>query len=165
MSAYDFRYTNSSAGPMVNIALGQRGVVLNNVGPSTAEFLKALVEEANTAAALRAQLAEMTKQRDAYKSLQVQMGKTNRALIEARERAEAANDRMETALNEIYQWGLAYPLEVFPEPDFKKANELLHAGGMRIDDISASNMRHVVKRVSEIARAALSTPAQPEEGE
>jgi hypothetical protein len=66
------------------------------------------------------------------------------------------SDILIEALIEIKNWGEAYPLEVFPEPDFKKAQELLKAGGMTIATISASNMRHVVKRVSEIAKDALS---------
>ena len=59
------------------------------------------------------------------------------------------------ALRRIVQWSEAYPLDVFPEPDFKRAHELLKAGGMTLDAISASNMRHVVEGVGEIARAAL----------
>ena len=68
---------------------------------------------------------------------------------------------LEDALQEIKQWGEAYPLEVFPEPDFVKARELLKAGGQTLDAISAHNMRHVVTRVSEIVRKALAT--SPEE--
>jgi len=48
------------------------------------------------------------------------------------------------------QWLAAYPLEQFPEPDMAKAHELLTAGGQTLDAISASNMRHVIKRVLEI---------------
>lgn len=61
----------------------------------------------------------------------------------------------EDALDRIVQWSKAYPLEVFPEPDFKQAAQLLEAGGMTLDAISASNMRHVVEGVGEIAREAL----------
>jgi hypothetical protein len=64
-------------------------------------------------------------------------------------------DKLEEALRRILQWSEAYPLEVFPEPDFKKAAELLRAGGMSLDTISASNMRNVVDGVGKIARAAL----------
>ncbi|KKL90502.1 hypothetical protein LCGC14_1904000, partial [marine sediment metagenome] len=46
-------------------------------------------------------------------------------------------DRLET-------WGRAYPLDIFPEPDMKAAAELLIAGGITLDAISASNMRHVI---------------------
>ena len=68
---------------------------------------------------------------------------------------------LEDALQEIKQWGEAYPLEVFPEPDFVKARELLKAGGQTLDAISAHNMRHVVTRVSEIARKALDEGKEP----
>lgn len=43
----------------------------------------------------------------------------------------------------------------FPEPDFEKAARLLRDGGMTLDAISASNMRHVVEGVGKIASAAL----------
>ena len=64
-------------------------------------------------------------------------------------------NRMERALRQIESWSRAYPLSVFPEPDFAKAAELLKAGGMTLDAISASNMRHVITEVGEIARNAL----------
>jgi hypothetical protein len=55
-----------------------------------------------------------------------------------------ANTRLR---NEIEKWLQAYPLTQFPEPDFAKAAELLTAGGLTLDAISASNMRHVLHRV------------------
>jgi hypothetical protein len=65
-------------------------------------------------------------------------------------------DKMEDALRSIDNWSRAYPLKVFPEPDFAKAAELLKAGGMTLDSISASNMRHVISTVGQIARNGLS---------
>jgi hypothetical protein len=44
---------------------------------------------------------------------------------------------------------------MFPEPDLKKAAEVLKANGMTLDAISASCMRHVVEGVGKIAREAL----------
>jgi hypothetical protein len=64
-------------------------------------------------------------------------------------------EELEEALHKIESWSRAYPLKVFPEPDFKKAAELLAAGGMTLDAISASNMRHVIEGVGKIAREAL----------
>jgi hypothetical protein len=58
--------------------------------------------------------------------------------------------RAEEKLQRIKQWCDAYPLEVFPEPDFKEAQRLLKAGGMTIDAISASNMRHVLDGIRKI---------------
>lgn len=71
---------------------------------------------------------------------------------------EAANEieRLQGALQQIVDWSRAYPLNAFPEPDFKMAAELLEAGGMTLDAISASNMRHVVEGVGKIASEALS---------
>lgn len=65
-------------------------------------------------------------------------------------------DELEEALQRIVQWSEAYPIDIFPEPDFKKVRELLAAGGITIDSVSASNMRHVVEGVGKIAREALS---------
>jgi hypothetical protein len=70
-------------------------------------------------------------------------------------RLEAENDRLRQALWQIAEWAKAYPLTVFPEPDFAKAAELLKGGGMALDAISASNMRHVVEGVGKIAQTAL----------
>jgi hypothetical protein len=53
-------------------------------------------------------------------------------------------------LRQIADWCRAYPLEIWPEPDLKKARQLLEAGGMTLDAISASSMRHVLKGVLEI---------------
>lgn len=67
--------------------------------------------------------------------------------------------RQQEALENIEQLCLAYPVSFFPEPDFKKAAEILKAGGMSLDAISASNMRHVLKGISQITLEALDTPA------
>lgn len=64
-------------------------------------------------------------------------------------------ERQRTALERIVQWAEAYPLDVFPEPDLKRVREVLTAAGLSLDQVSASNMRHVITRVAEIARAAL----------
>ena len=65
------------------------------------------------------------------------------------------SDALLTGIEKIIQWSEAYPLDVFPEPDFDKARKLLKDGGMTIDGISASNMRHVITEVAKIAKAAL----------
>jgi hypothetical protein len=51
-------------------------------------------------------------------------------------------------LHELDGWERAYPLSAFPEPDMRKAAELLKADGMTLDAISASNMRHVVSQIA-----------------
>jgi hypothetical protein len=68
---------------------------------------------------------------------------------------EARIEQLEAALELIDNWSQAYPLTMFPEPDFKEASKVLQSFGMSLDAISASNMRHVVEGVGEIARAAL----------
>jgi hypothetical protein len=62
---------------------------------------------------------------------------------------------LEDALAKIESWSRAYPLTAFPEPDLKRAAELLEAGGITLDAVSANAIRHVIEGVGEIARRAL----------
>jgi len=68
-------------------------------------------------------------------------------------------EHLEEALQRIMQWSEewseAYPLDIFPEPNWKRAAELLNAGGISLDAISVSIMRRVVEGVGKIAREAL----------
>lgn len=64
-------------------------------------------------------------------------------------------DRLESALEEIQNWTRAYPLSIFPEPDFAAAAEALTAAGLSLDSVSASNMRHVIVRLADIVNKAL----------
>jgi hypothetical protein len=64
-------------------------------------------------------------------------------------------ERYEEALERIAQWSDAYPRDIFEEPDFKKASEVLKAAGMTLDAISASCMRHAIDGVGKIAKNAL----------
>jgi hypothetical protein len=59
-------------------------------------------------------------------------------------------DALREKLSRIEQWCDAYPLDIFPEPDLKKARALLEAGGMTLDSVSAYAMRHVLKGIREI---------------
>jgi hypothetical protein len=64
-------------------------------------------------------------------------------------------DIMHEALQQILNWALAYPVAMFPEPDWKKCAELLRAGGIELAWVSGSNMRHCLEGVGSIAKAAL----------
>lgn len=55
-----------------------------------------------------------------------------------REVQDARLGEMEEALNRIVQWADAYPVSVFPEPDFAKAAEVLANAGMTLDAILAA---------------------------
>ncbi|RYF22570.1 MAG: hypothetical protein EOO77_03820 [Oxalobacteraceae bacterium] len=68
---------------------------------------------------------------------------------------DAVVEAYREALEEIAQSVDAYPESVFVEPDMTKAHALLVAGGMTLDAVSASNMRHIAHRLGEVARAAL----------
>lgn len=66
------------------------------------------------------------------------------------------NERMEDTdekMHKIKQWVEAYPLDIFPEPDLKKAAKVLKDNSMTLDAISASNMRHVLSGVKAIIDA------------
>lgn len=86
------------------------------------------------------------------------MGLIRESEIEA---LKARAERMEEALERIERWGDAYPEEMFPEPDLKRARELLKAGGMTLDSVAGHCMRHVATRMAEIARAALDPTPDP----
>jgi hypothetical protein len=80
----------------------------------------------------------------------------NEELRSDNRRIAIQNEAMDIVLHRIISWCDAYPLDVFPEPDFKKARELLEAGGITLDSVSASNMRHVINGFRELAQAAIS---------
>src|SRR5690349_10737636 len=81
------------------------------------------------------------------------------SILDKYDAALAEIERLKEALTEIDNWSRSYPLKAFPEPDFAKVRELLEAGGITLDAVSASNMRHVVEGVGKIASQALrSTP-------
>ena len=64
-------------------------------------------------------------------------------------------EQVNEAIEHITDWKEAYPLDIFPEPDLKRAHELLKAGGMSLDVVSASAIRFTLGRVCEILAAAL----------
>lgn len=63
---------------------------------------------------------------------------------------ESELETLQEKLHKIKTWIDAYPLEVFPEPDFKKAHEVLRQHDISLDAISASNMRHVLNGIKDI---------------
>lgn len=67
----------------------------------------------------------------------------------------AERDEAREALLAIDTWAKAYPLSVFPEPDFVLAAKLLKAGGLTLDAVSASNMRHVLTGIQGLVSEAL----------
>lgn len=69
-------------------------------------------------------------------------------LLALKARAEAAEDRAEAAeevLHHIRQWCDAYPLDIFPEPDFIEARAALAERGMTLDALSAATARRVLE--------------------
>ena len=68
-------------------------------------------------------------------------------------------EELEMALERVLQWSEAYPLDLFPEPNWKRAQTALEDAGITMDAVSASCMRHAVEGVGRIARAALDKDA------
>ena len=59
-------------------------------------------------------------------------------------------EKLQEKLHKIKIWIDAYPLDVFPEPDFIKAAKVLKQNGITLDSISVSNMRHVLNGIKDI---------------
>jgi len=70
------------------------------------------------------------------------------------------NERHDEFFTKLMNWINAYPIAVFPEPDFKKAAKVLNDAGMSIDAISAANMRHVLSGLNEMAREAMAEQSE-----
>ena len=81
--------------------------------------------------------------------------KINELVDEETAALKRENERYTDVLERIVDWSRAYPIDVFPEPDLKKAHAVLKANGMTLDAISASSMRHVVAGVGKMAKDAL----------
>lgn len=68
--------------------------------------------------------------------------------------AKIATEKLQDQMQKIIDWINAYPEDIFPEPDFKKAHEVLKKNGISLGEISASNMRHVLNGIKEIIKDA-----------
>ena len=77
------------------------------------------------------------------------------ACVAVREAVQAEREHYDALFESIKNWCEAYPISVFPEPDFKKAHEVLKANGMTLDAISASNMKHVITQVQKMIDTAI----------
>jgi hypothetical protein len=80
-------------------------------------------------------------------------------LVDAKATAKE-REHYDDLFEQIKNWCEAYPISVFPEPDFGKAHEVLKANGMTLDAISASNMKHVITQVQEMIDAAIRARGQ-----
>jgi hypothetical protein len=76
------------------------------------------------------------------------------------ENFKSREERYRDALYRIDTWAEAYPIDVFPEPDLKRAHEVLKAAGLTLDAISAHAMRHVITQAGQIAKEALKRPTK-----
>jgi hypothetical protein len=63
---------------------------------------------------------------------------------------QTENEKLKEGYERIQNWAKAYPLDVFPKPDLKKAAKVLKDSDMTLDSISADSMRHVLEGVTKI---------------
>ena len=75
-------------------------------------------------------------------------------LVDAKATARE-REHYDALFEQIKGWCEAYPISVFPEPDFGRAHDVLKANGMTLDAISASNMKHVITQVQKMIDAAI----------
>ena len=68
-------------------------------------------------------------------------------------RLSKSMSQMAMLREQIEKWSKAYPVSVFSEPDLGKVAELLKAGGVTLDAVSASIYREVLKSVLELIAA------------
>lgn len=69
--------------------------------------------------------------------------------------AEDRIDELVGVLERIQIWSEAYPVDIFPEPDMRRARELLKAGGITLDVVAASISRNIIAGVGDIVREVL----------
>ena len=91
-------------------------------------------------------------------------GRAHMSAVEIITELEAKLAAAEKVISDIHQWCDAYPVDVFPEPDFELVRIALESRGLTVADdeseddavdaVSASNMRHVLNGVREIIDAA-----------
>ena len=81
--------------------------------------------------------------------------KLARASLHQREELMERCERMEKALRDIESWAHAYPVNVFPKPDLRRAAEILSINNMSLDAISADAMRHVLEGVINLVKDGL----------
>ncbi|MCP4279506.1 MAG: hypothetical protein GY776_05810 [Alteromonas sp.] len=91
-----------------------------------------------------------------YKQIMTDLGKPNSATLltalkqvanEVAQQQQEKIDELQDTLTLISEWCEAYPLEVFPEPNFTKAGKVLEDNGIKLDAITASNMRRVLTAI------------------
>lgn len=65
--------------------------------------------------------------------------------------ADRRIDELEEALHSITEWVDAYPTDIFPEPDWNKARDVLKVADISLDAITAGVQRRMLFRIKEIA--------------
>ncbi len=138
-------------GYAANVALNNEGAVFDRallaIRQAIREALRSHPERAQVieecAAIIDAKYDELAKRSYPPPSILRELSAALRQLKGSESGVWVPTETME----QIESWSKAYPTDVFPEPDLAKARELLEAGGMSLDSLSASAMRHVITKV------------------
>ncbi len=74
--------------------------------------------------------------------------------------AAAEREKYYELLEEIKVWREAYPLSIFPVPDWEKVRDALTMNGLTLEAISAANLRHASNRFYEMLEEAIRARGQ-----
>lgn len=113
---------------------------------------------ANLEQALRQEQGFSAQLESNIKFLQSRVDGSEAELSRLRSQVEA----MEDDRRRINDWCEAYPVGIFPEPDWERAKELL--GSTLLSRVSAANMRHVVEGFKRYSASRQQAATEKEEG-
>jgi len=75
------------------------------------------------------------------------------ALLEENARFKQEVQVLRDKLDQVRRWCRAYPVDVFPEPDWILAKDALRVKGIALDSVTCSAMRRVTTGIVEIIGA------------
>jgi hypothetical protein len=67
--------------------------------------------------------------------------------------ARSGNDlieKLKKKLEIVENWTLQYPLEIFPDPDYKQVREVLEASGITLDCVTAGIVRRMMANINQV---------------
>ena len=62
--------------------------------------------------------------------------------------------------SQLKTWREAYPLSIFPTPDWEKVRDALEINGLTLDAVSAANIRHAIKIFEEMIEETIRARGQ-----
>lgn len=64
--------------------------------------------------------------------------------------AAAEREKSCDLVDQVKIWREAYPLSIFPTPDWERVRDALEINGLTLDAVSAANIRHAIERFEEM---------------